>query len=72
VAAAKRQCAPRLDRAALCLVQPGISRPTTLILDHFDLTVLDARIEDTLDYLRDLARESADTQKFNTLLLLTS
>ena len=47
-------------------------RPTTLILDHFDLMVRDARIEDTLECLRDLARESAATQKFNVLLLLTS
>jgi hypothetical protein len=48
------------------------SRQTTPILDHFDLMVRDARIEDTLECLRDLARESAETQKFNVLLLLTS
>jgi hypothetical protein len=34
--------------------------------------VCDARIDDTLGCPRDLARESAETQKFNVLLLLTS
>ena len=38
------------------------NRPTTLVLDHFDLIVRDARIDDTLGCLRDLARESAETQ----------
>lgn len=49
-----------------------ISKPTTIIFDQFDLLMYNIRINDTLDFLRDMATESSSTEKFNFLLVLTS
>jgi len=48
------------------------NKPTTIIIDHFDLMMRDKRCNDTLDVLRELADESVATQKFNILLIVTS
>ena len=50
------------------------NKPTTIIIDHFDLMMQDKdnRCNDTLSALRELATESADSQKFNVLLVLNS
>lgn len=47
-------------------------KPTTIIIDHFDVLMHDRRVEDTMKFLRELASESETTQKFNVLVLLTS
>jgi hypothetical protein len=51
-----------------------LNKPTTIIIDHFDLMMQDKndRADDTLSSLRELANESAHSQKFNVLLVLNS
>lgn len=50
------------------------NKPTTIIMDHFDLLMRDKQqsVNDTLNFIRELATESAETQKFNVLLVVTS
>lgn len=50
------------------------NKPTTIIIDHFDLMMQDKddKVGHTLSLLRELATESADSQKFNVLIVLNS
>jgi hypothetical protein len=48
------------------------SKPTTIIMDHFDIMMHDRRVTDTMQFLSALNIEAQSTQRFNVLLLLNS
>lgn len=48
------------------------NRPTTIIIDDFDILMTDKRVGDTLEFMREVAEESAGGHSFNVLLILTS
>ena len=48
------------------------NKPTTVIIDHFDMLMRDERADETLKFLRELAIECVDTQKFNVFIAITS
>lgn len=47
-------------------------KPTTIIIDHFDMMMKDERVDGILEFLRELSIESTDSCKFNILLVVTS
>ncbi len=47
------------------------SKPTTVIIDNFDVLMYEKRECEALEFLQELSAESVETQKFNVLLILT-
>ena len=46
---------------------------TTIVIDHFEeLMYNDTRVADTLQFVRELIKDSKETQKFNVLLVVNS
>ncbi len=49
------------------------SKPTTLVLDHFDMMMRnDQQAREALEFLRGLSIESAESRRFNVLVVVTS
>jgi hypothetical protein len=47
-------------------------KPTSIVIDHCDLLLREERMDEILKAVHELSTESASTQKFNVLLMVTS